>query len=213
MRILLGLCVVLLMGGCNLVTTDQPLFFASDAPDAPRLRNGLWVIDDVDGSDCRFDPGMPVNRWPDCADWMLVRDGELLGYDPPENEYGADVGEWTRRLFILAAGEPMVLQFEEPSNERPTFLFLGLEATAGDSTRIIAIRTWPVVCGPPPPHGAMIGDKRRYVTLDPLPGLIVNSERGCTATEASVVRNAASWSRSRANDQVGGAHWIRDTYP
>ena len=31
MRVVLGLCLVLLLGGCNRVHSDHPLFFASDA--------------------------------------------------------------------------------------------------------------------------------------------------------------------------------------
>ena len=37
MRVLLGLCLVLLLGGCNRVHSDHPLFFASDAAGAPKL--------------------------------------------------------------------------------------------------------------------------------------------------------------------------------
>ena len=59
----------------------------------------------------------------------------------------------------------------------------------------------------------MIGGERRYVTLEPLPGLTVTSNSGCTATEASAVRNAAAWSRGQVGDDGGGARWVRDTYP
>lgn len=213
MRILLGLCVVLLLGGCNLVTTDQPLFFASPAPDAPKLRNGLWVIDDADKDDCRYDARKPVTRWPDCADWMLVRDGEILGYDPPGKGDRVGVGEWTSMPFVLSAGEPMVLQIDGSSDGKPAFQFFGIEATAGEPTRLTTIKTWPVLCGPPPPDGAMTDGKRRYVTLEPLPGLTVTGDSGCTTTEASAVRNAAAWSRGQSGEEGGGAHWIRDTYP
>jgi len=78
MRILLSLCLILLLGACNRVHSDQPLFFADMAPEAPRLRDGLWIIENGD-EPCRFDAARPVTRWPDCADWMPGRVGEIPG--------------------------------------------------------------------------------------------------------------------------------------
>ena len=38
----------LLLGGCSMVTSPEPMFTAADAVGAPALRDGLWG-----GEDCR----------------------------------------------------------------------------------------------------------------------------------------------------------------
>ena len=208
MRILLGLCVVLLLGGCNRVHSEQPLFFASDAPDAPRLRDGLWVIETDD--DCRFNAGKPVNRWPDCADWMLVRNGEILGFDPPGKDEPTGGGEWTTIPYVLAAGAPLVLQLATTEDGKLDHQYFGVKPTAGSAASIAAVVSWPVLCGPPPPKAAK-GEKRRFVTLQPLPGLTLTDE-SCTTDSAEAVRNAAGPSRGWSDD-LGKARWVRDAYP
>jgi hypothetical protein len=213
MRLLLGLCLMVLLGGCNVVVTDQPLFFPSVEPGAPKLRNGLWVIEDPDKTDCGYDARKPVTRWPDCAEWMLVREGELLAYDAPGKGDRAGVGAWNSMPFVLSAGEPMVLQFDGSDDGGPAFQYFGVVAIGPTQTQLSAIKVWPVLCGPPPPADAMTDGKRRYVTLEPLPGLTVTDNSGCTATEASAVRNAAAWSRDQAAKDSNSARWIRDTYP
>lgn len=205
MRILLGLCVVLLLGGCNRVHTDHPLFFASDAPDAPRLRDGVWLIEDGD-DDCRFDERKPATRWPDCADWMLVRGGEMLGYDREEG----GPGEWTSLAFVLAAGDPLVLQIAMTDEGKPDYQYFGIEGEAAVDGRITALVSWPVQCGPPPPKAAA-GEKPRYVTLEPLPGMTL-ADDSCTADSAGTVRNAARASRAW-EPEPGMARWVRDGYP
>jgi len=212
MRVLLGLCLVLLLGACNRVHSDRPLFFASDSPDAASLRDGLWVIEDGDEADCRYDARRPVTRWPACADWMLVRGGEILGYDAPDRGDAAGAGEWTSLPIVLSGGDPLILQVGMSEDGKVDYLFFGVERTAGDAGAITAFSSWPVMCGPPPPEGAMTNGKRRYVTLEPLPGLTIADESSCTATDGAAVRNAAGPSRAWAGDEAGGARWIRD-YP
>ncbi|MFA7262139.1 MAG: hypothetical protein WC068_03870 [Caulobacter sp.] len=213
MRVLLGLCLVLLLGGCNRVHSDHPLFFADASADAPRLRDGLWVIDNGDSADCRYDARKPVTRWPGCADWMLVRGGEVLGYDPPGKGDVTGVGEWTSLSVVLSAGDPPVLQIGMTGDGKVDYQFFGIEPTAGGGGAITAFASWPVMCGPPPPGGAMEGGKRRFVTLEPLPGLTVIDESSCTAADAAAVRNAAGPSRAWAGKEAGGARWVRDGYP
>ncbi len=213
MRVLLGLCLVLLLGGCNRVHSDHPLFFAETSTGAAKLRDGVWALQNDDNADCRYDARKPVTRWPDCADWMLVRGGEILGYDRPGKGDVTGAGEWTSLPFVLADGAPPVLQIAMTEDGKVDYQFFGVEQTAGDSAGVTAFSAWPVMCGPPPPSGAMTDGKRRYVTLEPLPGLTVVDESSCTAADATAVRNAAGPSRAWAGDEGGGARWIRDTYP
>lgn len=211
MRLLLGLCLMVLLGACNRVHSDGPLFFADGGPDAPQLRAGLWIIEQG-GEDCRFDVRKPVNHWPDCAAWMLVRDGEILGYDKPGKDKPARSGDWTSVPYVLAAGSPLILQLAMTEDGKIDHQYFGLEPTAGPASAITAVRSWPVLCGPPPPK-ASAGETPRFVTLDPLPGMTLAGDN-CTTGAAEAVRNAAGPSRGWAGeDEVGGARWIRDTYP
>ncbi len=213
MRVLVGLCLVLLLGACNRVQTDHPLFSPEDTQGAPHLRNGLWVVDDSlgvveDDKPCRFDARKPVTRWPDCADWMLVRDGQLLGYSRDKD----GPGKWETIPFILARGATPVLQLGLTDDDGvATYSYFGLQPTGSSEGGVTAFRSWPVLCGPPPPP-AKTGDKPRFVTLEPLPGMTV-VEDNCTADSTAAVTAAAGASRAWTDDAVGGARWIRDTYP
>ncbi|MDP1737688.1 MAG: hypothetical protein Q8L23_09630 [Caulobacter sp.] len=216
MRVLMGLCVLLLLGACNRVHTDQPLFFASDAPDAPRLRDGLWVVQDTLGIDdddqpCRFDARKPVTRWPKCAQWVLVRGGELLAYDGEKGKR-----EWQSMGFVLADVDPMVLQLGMKSGkekEKLDFQYFGFSVTQRMSDgRIEAYAVWPVLCGPPPPEGTKEADGApRFATLEPLPGLTIDGNN-CTTGSSAAVINAARASRAW-EAEPGTARWVRDTWP
>lgn len=211
MRILLGLCVVLLLGGCNRVHSERPLFNAADQAGAPVLRDGLWLIQnnlgDFADDDCRVSTRKPANRWPDCADWMIVRGGEILGLDREEKS----PGEWVSIPFVLAGGEPAVFQFASEYDGKPDFNYFGMEPLSSDAEgRVIAFRSWPALCGPPPPPTPK-GAEPRYVTLDPMPGLAI-VENNCTAETREAVLASARASRAW-DDGRSGARWIRDTYP
>ena len=41
-RLLFVLAAALMLGGCNMVYAEQPLFTAADAASAPAMRPGLW---------------------------------------------------------------------------------------------------------------------------------------------------------------------------
>lgn len=213
MRVLLGLCLVLLLGGCNRVHSDHPLFFADASAEAPRLRDGVWALQNDDKPACRYDARLPVTRWPVCADWMLVRGGEMLGYEKPGKGDVTGSGDWTSLPFVVSAGAPPILQVAMTEDGKVDYQFFGVEQTAGDGGGIRSFTAWPVMCGPPPPSDAMSNGKRRYVTLEPLPGLTVVDESSCTAADAAAVRNAAGPSRAWSTDEGLTARWIRDTYP
>lgn len=217
MRIAIVLGLALLLGACNRVHTSQPLFFASDAPDAPRLRDGVWLIEtslalaEAEGKPCRVDTRRPVTRWPDCAEWALVRGGVLMGYE--KGEKGGEP-RWESMAYVLAAGDPPVLQLATTEDDgKLDYLYFGLRVTDGaDDGRIEAYQHWPVLCGPPPPEGTKKADGTpRYATLEPLPGLTVVDDN-CTTDQPSAVLAAAAAS-PQWTAPVGGARWIRDSYP
>jgi hypothetical protein len=43
MRTIATLPIVLLLGACNMVTSDRPWFTPEAEANAPRLRSGLWL--------------------------------------------------------------------------------------------------------------------------------------------------------------------------
>ncbi|MFZ5668968.1 MAG: hypothetical protein ACOY4K_05710 [Pseudomonadota bacterium] len=217
MRVAILLGLTLLLGACNRVHTSEPLFFASDAPDAPRFREGVWLIETPiadegdDGKPCRVDARKPVTRWPKCADWALVRGGEFTGYE--RDDKGGEA-RWESMAYVLAGGSPPVLQLATPEADgKLDYQYFGVRVTrrAADG-RIEAYDSWPVLCGPPPPEGTKKADGTiQYATLNPLPGLTVVDDN-CTTDQPSAVLNAASASLQWTAPQ-GGARWIRDTYP
>jgi hypothetical protein len=81
LRLLLVCLLLLGLPACNRVITPTPLFTAADAAGAPRLRDGIWLMEeavDPDDEACVFNLRRSVKRWPDCADWALIREGGVV---------------------------------------------------------------------------------------------------------------------------------------
>ena len=193
------------LGGCNVVYSDQPLFTRADEAGAPAMRPGLWLSDDAK---CQFDETKPVQRWPTCASWSLVRAGQFLEYKAPA---------WTSMDYVLAAGAPRVLQVPFTIEKATAYVYAGLKPLRSDSDgRITAVRTWSAQCGPPPPQpppgsAAPSDGKQRSVTTQPLPGLEIKDDN-CIARDQGPVR--ASVTASEAWDTTPAtAHWVRDALP
>ena len=266
MRVLLVLCV-LLLGACNRVYTTEPLFAPDTGPNAPQLREGVWLTDynlavtpadllsgavmkgreKEDGIVCPIDKTKPAKAWWPCGKWMLVTDRELRSWrvdisegDIRRMEQGdlspPKGGKWSAYGFVLANGEPMILQLVVPVKDmwgdesalddegRPLmqFAYFGVEVTQrGTDGRIEAMRTWPVLCGPPPPTPAPTPNSadpnaesgpRPQGTLAPFPGIEMEDGDVCTTDSVSVLRSAAAASRPFAEGD-GAARWIPGARP
>lgn len=202
--------LMLMLGACNRVVTDQPLFVASDAPDAPKLREGVWIFSqnlDENDKPCRVDTRKPATKWPKCVEWALVRNGEMLAK--------ADKGdsEWRSGPYVLAAGPLPALQFPSDDEGKQTYEYYSLDVTRrADDGRIEAFGLRPVLCGPPPPADAKNPDgSTRYATLEPLRGMTIVGDNCTTDSPAAVVAAAAA---SRDWQPVFiEPRWVRDTYP
>ena len=194
-------CVILL-GACNDVFTNKPLFSAADAGADPPLHTGLWVVRDPD---CQFDDSRPAARWPKCAEWTVVRDRQILGLD-------AKARTWTSYDYILAAGLPRIMQVDLRGDPAP-FYYQAVEPIRLDPWgKIAEYRQWSIKCGPPPPP-APKGEKERYLTLQPLPGLTpapdADHPDDCLAQDEAALRNAAKASAAwEATPKVW--RWVRD---
>lgn len=196
-RALALLLLTLALGGCNMVVSPTPLFGPADAAGAPGLRSGLWVSGDPA---CRFDARTPVAAWPDCARPGQIENGrgKLLFGDEDEGE------------MLLAGGSPAILQVQMGGSDGDEgYAFLGLRPTRTDGAgRVVEYVAWVVDCGPPPPEDARNPDgSRRYVSLQPGPGLAVE-DGGCVAHSAQAVRAAAVASEGRARLET--FRWLRD---
>lgn len=206
-----------LLLGCNVVYSEHPWFTEVDAAGAPRLKDGLWAV--METSDCRFDENQPPEKWPDCADAMVVEGDRLLSMewtsDPvsggrkPER---ADLAE-----TVLAAGNPRVLQFhalgkegdEDGGKADKMWFYLGIRQTSQDASgRITGFNRWLVNCGPLPP-GASAMD----ITKHPFRGIAIDG-KDCNATSVSALRNAAAGSErlpgKSGQPDIMPARWIRE---
>lgn len=224
---LIGLLGLALLGGCNVVMTDKPLFTAADASGAPPLRPGVWSFFREAG--CKVDESQPFADWPNCSGGGIVRNGEIAGH-----KAGAPPGELEREPVTIAGGDPRILQVQvkidvtagaeatasggaeasasatATSPKDQPYGYAGLRPTKFDSEgRITAFRFWPVQCGPPPPKNAK-GEDTAAATLHPLPGLEMKpGDAVCTTASAAALRNAARASEAW-DDQHQESHWVRD---
>lgn len=197
------------LGACSVVGSDKPLFGAADAAGAPVLRPGVWAMPE---SDCKgFDPAAPATAWPDCANLIIVGPDTLSG-----NERQDDGSIKKRSLpYILAAGDPRVLQLATPPDrkpEQPAYLYVGVRPGKKDTEgRVIEGDVWLVLCEQPRSDHPF--DKR---PPHPLPGLTQRGDSVCVATAQGPVRAATAatekWlaDMDDLDDAVITAHWVRD---
>lgn len=190
------------LAGCNQLVSKEPWF--QPDPSAPGLRDGIWRGVEAD---CAFDESAPVQRWPDCADALVVKDGKPVG-TPPARADEATAKSMDRNL-IWAPGNPVILQMESRSKSKDgkserSFDYYGANADAQDPAgRITTISIWPIVCGP-------LGEDER-VTKHPWPGLTVAGDN-CTAASAETVREAARHSLKLMVEKGARPQfrWVRD---
>lgn len=198
------------LSACNMVVTTEPTFMAADQA-TPMLREGLWVNEE---KDCKFDLKADATTWPECAHWVVIKGSALTGV--------SDKGEAFSIPFVLAAGDPRVLQMRiedekagEDGRKAAIYLYMGLRPRKSDKEgRIISYSGWIVQCGPPPPKDAKKPDGNpRYGTLKPSPGMIMDSDlSGCAPESKAALIKAAALSEKfedlGASDE--DSRWVRD---
>jgi len=217
MRLFLALCLAVGLGGCNMVLSEKPLFSPTDET-GPRLRDGLWLtIED----NCPVDFDQPTYRWPDCAEWGVLRNGVLQRRAELPSE-DAPVGwsePWGQTSLVLVDGAPMLLQAGEEQeeaffDERPErgtqplelFSYHGLEPTALDEqSRIVAAQVWTAQCGP---RARKANGRLENETRQLLPGL-KKRKPNCSADTREAVINAAGASRAWT-PKPATIRWVRD---
>ena len=112
MRLMLIVLSLFVITGCtNRIRSDLPWFTSADEAGAPGLKPGVWVI--AVEPHCYFRESAPLERWPACAKGVVIRPHELLWLDLPPWDQTKDshlTYNWRRDLFVLAAGDPRILQ-------------------------------------------------------------------------------------------------------
>jgi hypothetical protein len=193
MRPWIVLCTVLLLGGCNMVHSDHPLFTAADAVGAPTFRGGVWAAPEPG---CDFDPNLPVKQWPHCANGESMRN--------------AEVGT----TMLVAAGKPLIVQVtsngtDDGAKAPPDYFFVALDPVRLDGAgQIVAMHSWPIECGPPRRQSRHSKGPRG--TLHPWPGMRMDPDgNNCTPASTAAIRAAALLSRP-IGPAPNGAYWVRD---
>jgi len=174
------------------VLSHHALFQRADPQSAPPLREGVWLTMPVDG--CAVDVAKPAAQWPECADWTLIAQGRIVRI----KFFRRHAPRLASVPFILAAGDPRVLQ--EPATVNPgAYQFTVVHPVQIDAEgKITAVETWSVVCPPTPASG------EQEITI---PGL----KSGRTAcyvrdigTLNKVIRQGEAWAPHQS------MRWIRD---
>lgn len=178
-----------LLGACNMVISETPMFAEADrAATAPR--DGIWLRDDAE---CRFDFSRPESDWPECALWVVVRNsGREL-----EVSDGKKQRQYLRSL--LSGGAPAIIEAQWTDDAKypaeTIYGFYAYEAQpAGPDGRFVRASTWPVECGIQAKGGSEI---------QPFPGITPE----CRPTSKEVIRAAAV--SSRRAEQIDTWRWLR----
>ena len=197
------------LSGCVVVGSDNPLFSQADARGAA-LRPGVWSIPD---DNCQFDPTQPLAKWPSCGNPTVVEGGRIKGGFGKADKAPQSIA------YVLAAGDPVVMQLEAPDDRKPDdprYVYAAVQPERTDASgRIVEAHIWLVLCFKPPLDAS--GPTKPH----PYPGLVMRQGASfCRASNPGPVRDAARLSRDasvkglKAGDKTDkfwlAARWIRD---
>jgi len=187
---LLGLALLLpLLGGCNMLISEEPMFGGSDRA-ALVPRDGIWLSPD---KGCDFDSSRPESGWPECAMWVVVRNGGTDLYLTDGKRQSQVVGGF------FAAGDPQILQAywidTDKQPHRAFYGFFGVEIhQVGPDGRYSAASVWPVECGT---------QSNPNADIQPYPGVGAD----CRPSSKEAIRPAAE--KSRRTEQIEEWRWLR----
>ena len=198
---------------CNedLLTTKTPVLFAADTQALPPMRDGVWIDADFCGS---ADASLDLPKWSDCGGGFIVRRGAPAH---PEGMVENDPAIMRGPRLGVAPDFQIGQQGPDDPGADGYYSYRGIDGIVLDETgRVVALNTWRLKCGPPPPDGSKTeGGKPRYQTLEPYPGVVVE-EGGCAAKGRAGLIAAASASRVDPKGEHGKGHsyrWVREERP
>lgn len=197
--VLLLVAATALLGACNRLSSDSAVVTESSGT---RLRPGLWRVED---SRCSVAERARTETWPECAEWLLVRDASFATL-----EGEAKAPRWAVKPYVLAGGEVQALQIRDGDGD---YALYGVRALSTDAEgRAIRIQRWTIACGPEEATGARNADGTREKKVTPFEGVTMTGDRACRPTGADGLMAAA-----RADEQTAKVsltlHWVRDEMP
>lgn len=146
-RLLASLLILILVSGCDVAISEKPMFTEADTAGAPQFENGVWLLEE--DSDCHVDAAQRVSRWPECANWVVVRNGQLF-----ERVREGDIAvKRVENAILIVAGEVGLAQIEYISSggsaaEPPVYFFAAFENIGKPPTLPLrSITLWSVLCG------------------------------------------------------------------
>jgi hypothetical protein len=147
-KLTLTALVMVSLCGCNMVMTEKPMFTEADRAGAPPIRPGVWRDEKPD---CEFDEAQPQKAWPECAHAQ-----PSVGAPP---------------IWVEAGGDPNLLQLPlqlpgGKSGAGPAgtsfYVYVAYRPLKLDAAgRVIAMKQWPVRCGPPPTPEEIMRDREK----------------------------------------------------
>lgn len=197
---LISLATLALAGCDNRLSTDTAVLTAADRSGV-QLRSGLWRVDD---RSCEVDEEDNPRDWPDCAEWMLVRDGEMLTLGPRDDDHHNAL-VWKRAPYVLAGGSVQALQVRQDDD----FSLYGVRALeTDDNGRATRISRWTIACGPEEPTSRRNDDGTREKSIRPLPGVRMVGDHECRPEGADGLLAAARADEETA-ERLVTLRWVR----
>jgi hypothetical protein len=200
--------LILALGGCGMVVSDQPMLEPADIAGAPQFADGVWLISDFDDdSPCIVDTALPVSRWPDCATWAVHQDGQWFAREGNE---GIATKAVPRSAVIVSNGDIAIVQLETEKSpakdgtiDSMPYSFIAFDNKPAATTKLRSIGLWIVMCGKYEKSGA--GDDA-VETLVRFPGF----NEKCRPASVRILRDAAAASRPPLTRDLPGFHWARE---
>jgi hypothetical protein len=180
-RLFAVLALMPLLAACTVVGSERALFTEADRAAWP-IKPGVWALIDPEEKSCRKPTDVRYERWPKCAIPVVIRRDVLI---LPK---GGGTTETVRLAYLLAAGDPMIVQFTAPDDrapDEPAYAYAALRATKADgSAGLVAFPDCPK-------DDAPVKD-------------IKTTPKGCLAATAAAVRAVAA----RPDAETAPAYWV-----
>lgn len=205
-RLLASLLILILVSGCDVAMSEKPIFTGADTAGAPQFENGVWLLED--DSDCHVDPAQPASRWPECANWIVFRDGQLF-----ERVREGDIAvKRIENAVLIVSGDVGLAQIEYRSSgglavEPPVYFFAAFENIDKPPTLPLrSIALWSVMCGTRPGEPGKAASDDHPGELVRFPGF----DEKCQPGSQDALRAAALASRPSGEPRLR-AIWMRAT--
>lgn len=213
------------LSACDVVMSSNPVLLSADASRSLVLEPGMWTPEACSPS---------LSSSSNCQTFEITADGVkgLMDRRPFKSMRPEDATKFTGpQPYVIGDGHPPVLQLRYPAGGAvvvkgpdrvmpedkftPLYVFLGIEPLARNSSgRIVELRAWPVLCGPPlkihvAPDAAPLA-RRPYPgpTEHPLPGVTMIG-LSCSISGREALHRAADLSQPFV-DQPMRLRWIGD---